>query len=184
MQVPLEIYYKDVNKTDSIEELIRSKVSKLEKMCDYITSCSVAVERPHSTVRRGNPYRIRIDMRLPPGNEVIVTKEPGDNDKDDPLQAVIRDAFEAAEKQIKKIVQIQRNDVKKHPEQEIRAIVDRVYPDEGYGFIKTINGREIYFHRNSVVNEEFEKLAAGTGVRFFEEDGEKGPQASTVQVLD
>lgn len=183
MQVPLEIYYKDVTKKDSLDDLIREKVAKLERVCDHITSCSIAVEKPHSTVRSGNPFRVRIDVKVPPGHEICVSKEPGDNEKDDPLPVVIRNAFEAMEKQLKKLVQKQR-DVKKHPEQEVRAVVSRLFPDEGYGFLRTINGREIYFHRNSVVHANFDRMQEGTGVRFFESMGEEGPQASTVQVLD
>jgi cold shock CspA family protein len=66
----------------------------------------------------------------------------------------------------------------------VGAIVSKIFPGEGYGFLRTVNGREIYFHRNSLLNMEFEELKEGRGVRFFEEDGEKGPQASTVQVIN
>jgi hypothetical protein len=41
----------------------------------------------------------------------------------------------------------------------------------------------VYFHRNSLLNEEFHRLRVGAGVRFVEGIGEKGPQATTVQVL-
>src|SRR5690606_18633381 len=171
-------------KSESLENLIRSKVSKLEKVCDHITSCRVAIEKPNTITRRRNPYRVRIDLTVPPGHNVVVSKEPSDNEKEDPLPTVVRDAFNAAQRRINKIVQLQRKDVKSHPEQEVRAIVSRIFPMEGYGFLRTINGREIYFHRNAVVNEDFDRMQEGTGVRFFEVEGEKGPQASTIQSLD
>ena len=57
----------------------------------------------------------------------------------------------------------------------------RIYPDQGFGFLETADGREVYFHRSSVLNGGFDRLAIGTEVRFAEEPGEKGPQASTVQ---
>jgi cold shock CspA family protein len=64
----------------------------------------------------------------------------------------------------------------------------RLYPgsafNEGYGFLMTPDGRELYFHRHSVLHDDFERLAVGTEVRFEEEEGEKGPQASTVQVVN
>jgi len=184
MKVPLSISYKNIEKNDPIDDLIKEKAQKLEKVCDYMTSCRVAVERPHSTVRNGNPYRVRIDITVPPGQEVVVSKEPGNNYKDDALPTVIRDAFDAARKQLKKLVDLQRDEVKVHPEQEVRAIITSLNKDAGFGYITTINGREIYFHRNSVVNKEFEKLVEGQGVRFAEAMGDKGPQASTIQVLD
>jgi hypothetical protein len=44
----------------------------------------------------------------------------------------------------------------------------------------------IYFHRNSVLEGDFDRLEVGTGVNFFEHDdeGEHGPQASTVRIVD
>jgi cold shock CspA family protein len=62
--------------------------------------------------------------------------------------------------------------------------VYKLFPEEGYGFLKTPDGREIYFHRNSVLNNEYDRLEIGTGVRFVAEVGEKGLQASTVLVVD
>jgi cold shock CspA family protein/ribosome-associated translation inhibitor RaiA len=183
MKVPISISYRDIEKSDAIDNLIREKANKLEQVCDYITSCRVAVERPHTYVRNGNPFRVRIDITVPPGQEVVVSKEPGNNYKDDALPTVIRDAFTAARKQLKKLVDLQRNEVKVHPEQEVRAIITTVNKDAGFGYITTIGGREIYFHRNSVVNEEFERLEPGMGVRFAEQMGDKGPQASTIQII-
>jgi cold shock CspA family protein len=184
MLIPLEISYRDVTKTETIENLIREKVNKLEKICNYITRCSIAIEKPHSNIKSGNQYRIRLDITVPPGHEIVIRKEPGNNSMHSSLQAVIRDAFDAARKQLQKLTAIQREKVKVHPEQEAGALVAKVFTEEGYGFLKTINGREIYFHKNSVVNENFEKIEEGMSVRFFEVEGEKGPQASTVQIIN
>jgi cold shock CspA family protein len=52
--------------------------------------------------------------------------------------------------------------------------------EEGYGFLETPDGREIYFHRHSVLHPGFDRLAIGR-VLFVEEPGE-GPQASTVAI--
>ncbi len=183
MQIPLEISYRDVKKTNKIDNLIREKVDKLERACDYITSCRVAVEKPQRAINTGNPYRIRIDMRVPPGHELVVERKPGEGSMSDALEKVIRYAFDAAKKQLEKLTQKQRENVKQHPQQEVAAIVDRIFHDDGYGFLRTINGREIYFHKNSVVNKDFEKMQTGMGVNYFEELGEEGPQASTVHVI-
>jgi cold shock CspA family protein len=61
--------------------------------------------------------------------------------------------------------------------------VSKLFPDEGYGFLETPDGREVYFHRNSVLGADFDRLSIGTEVRFAEEEGEKGLQASTVTVV-
>jgi cold shock CspA family protein len=59
--------------------------------------------------------------------------------------------------------------------------VSKLFPDEGYGFIGTPDGREVYFHRDSVLHGGFDHLRIGTEVAFVEEEGKKGPQASTVK---
>jgi cold shock CspA family protein len=64
-----------------------------------------------------------------------------------------------------------------------QARVVRIFPIEDYGFLETLDGREIYFHKNSVLQTSFDRLEVGTEVYFAEEVGEKGPQASTVRVV-
>jgi len=56
-------------------------------------------------------------------------------------------------------------------------------PAEDYGRIETLDGRLVYFHRNSVLGADFDGLSIGAEVRFDEEAGERGPQASTVHVI-
>ena len=81
------------------------------------------------------------------------------------------------------MVERQRKDVKSHPDHVPNGVIERIFPEAGYGFVRTSNGREVYFHRNSVVNGRFEDLSVGAGVRFVEEEGDKGPQASTLQLM-
>jgi cold shock CspA family protein len=71
---------------------------------------------------------------------------------------------------------------KMHEEAPIGTVV-KLEPIDGFGMLKTVDGREIYFHRNSVLNDAFSKLQIGTRVMFAEEIGDKGPQASTVKLL-
>jgi cold shock CspA family protein len=58
----------------------------------------------------------------------------------------------------------------------------RLFPEDGFGFLEAPDGREVYFHRNSVL-EGFETLEVGSEVRFAEEQGIEGPQASTVSLV-
>ena len=76
----------------------------------------------------------------------------------------------------------QRGDVKHH-EEPTHARISALFPDKGYGFLTTQDGREIYFHEHSVLNRKFKQLEIGMEVRFAEEMGEKGPQASSVTVV-
>jgi cold shock CspA family protein len=63
------------------------------------------------------------------------------------------------------------------------ASIDRLIPEEDHGFLRTVDGREIYFHRNAVVNRDFDELEVGMGVNYDEEQGVEGPQASSVRVV-
>jgi cold shock CspA family protein len=101
------------------------------------------------------------------------------------LERVIRDVFDGAEKQLRKLVEKQRGEVKTHEEQQPVAIVSSLFKEDGYGFLKSVtDDREIYFHENSVAGNEFERLEVGTGVWYQAELGEKGLQATTVRIIN
>ncbi|MCW5977438.1 MAG: HPF/RaiA family ribosome-associated protein [Bryobacteraceae bacterium] len=182
----IEITFRDVPRDEAVERLIRQKAEKLERVCPYLTSCRVTVERESNRRRAGNAYRVRIDLTLPPGKELAVSRDPGDRQQQGDLHVVVRRAFEAARRQLKDLVEKQRLDVKSHPEQNIEGVVTKLFRETGYGFLRDAMGREVYFHRNSVREGDFDRLEVGTGVNFFENEGEgeRGPQASTVRIVD
>lgn len=184
MQLPLEITFRGISKDDNTESLIREQTAKLEQVCDYISSCQIVVEKTQKHQRSGNPYHILINIRVPPGHELVVKQGDEEQDMHKELPTIIREAFSAARRQLKELVEKQRQRTKTHPQQEMAAVVSKLYEDEGYGFLRTVDGREIYFHQNSVLYDDFKRLEIGTGVRYIEEIGEEGPQASTVQIVD
>lgn len=184
MIIPLETSFRGIEKTDTIENLIQEKVDKLERYCGHISRCCIAVESRHQHQRSGRPVRVRIDIKIPPGDEVVVSRNSSGGDLHEELPLVLRNAFEAADRKLKAIAEKQGGETKRHAQQETGAFVSRICRDEGYGFLRELGGREIYFHRNSVLRDDFERLEVGTGVRFVEVQGEKGPQASTVQIVD
>ncbi len=185
MRVPLEITFRGIPSDEDIKSLVQQKAAKLEMVAENLISCRVAIEKKQKHPQSGSPYRVRVNMRLPPGREVVVDSgESGEGYIHDELSTVVREVFDIALRQLKKVSDQQQDEVKEHPMQETSGIVVRLFTDNGYGFLKTLTGREIFFHRNSVLNKDFERLEVGTGVRFVEEQGEKGPQASTVQIVD
>lgn len=184
MEVPLEISFRGIAKNSEIEDLIYAKAAKLEKICDHIISCRVAVESSHERQQSGNSFRVRINMRVPPGHDLVVRRQSTDGYLHEKLPAVLSGAFDAARHQLKKLVEKQQGQVKTHPQQEKEAFVIRLHTEKGYGFIKTQEGRELYFHRNSVLNDDFDRLEIGTGVRYAADAGDEGPKASTVHIID
>lgn len=183
MQVPLELTFRGVEKEPGLEDLIRERAERLDRISGSLISCRIAVERPQEHQRAGNPFRVRIDMRLPPGQELVVRSEPGNEPMHETLRTVVHDAFNSAERSLRRLSEQLRGRVKTHPEQEPSAFVVRLFRERGYGFIRDRGGTEYYFHRNSVLNGGFDRLRQGTPVRFAAEEGEKGPQASTVELL-
>lgn len=186
MKVPPEITFRGVEKTAAIDTLIHEKIAKLEEVCNYISSCHIAIEKPNESTSSGSPYRVRLDITVPPGHELVAESSPGDGRQYDAVDMAIRDAFKAARRQLIKLTERQHESDKAiaQESEDAVALVTKLFPDEGYGFIRTLDDQEIYFHRNSVLHDDFDRLEIGTGVRFFVEEGEKGPQASTVKIVD
>ena len=182
MQVPLQIAYRNVEKRDEIENLVNEQVARLEKVCDHVDSCRVVIEKPNENVRKGSGYRVRIDMMVPPSHEIVASREAGEGDINDDLSTVIRAAFNAARKRLQKLDQKQRGDVKNHPQQNVMGEVTKKMED--YGFLRAVDGREIYFHAHSVLSPGFDSIKIGTGVAFTEEMGNDGPQASSVHIVE
>ncbi|MFW6296069.1 MAG: HPF/RaiA family ribosome-associated protein [Halothece sp.] len=185
MKVPTEITYRYVEKTDAIDTLVREKIEKLEQFCNYMSSCRVAIEKAHDHPKTGSPYRVRIDITVPPNHELAVVKNPDEGIQYQELQPVIRSAFDAARRQLIELVEQQQDRTKTHVEQETHGIITKLFKEDGYGFFRTTDtGREIYFHKNSVLHSDFDRLELGTGVHFTEEQGQMGPQASSLQIID
>jgi len=182
MQTPLQITFRDMEPSAAVEANIREKASKLEQFYDQIMSCCVLVEVPHGHHHQGKLYQVRIDLGVPDG-ELVVSHEHHHKDQaHEDVYVAIRDAFDAMKRQLEDHVRKRRGKVKQH-EVTAGGHVISLHAEEGYGKIKTPDGRVIYFHRNCVLKNAFDKLEIGSEVRFAEEAGEQGPQASSVTLV-
>lgn len=61
--------------------------------------------------------------------------------------------------------------------------MSRLRPDAGYGFIETPDGRTVYFHRHSVLDDDFGRRRLGSERAFVEGEERQGPQASAVRLV-
>lgn len=176
--------YRGLGHSPALDAFVREQADKLERLFDGIVACRVVIELAEA--RRGRPYHVRIDLRLP-GEEIVVNRHPGrhasedvDGEYKDVYFAVSR-AFRAAGRRIQDVARRYHGAVKVHEEQS-KGVVMRIDPDGDFGFLQSSDGREIYFHRNSVLDDGFARLKPGTTVAFVEESGDRGPQASTVKI--
>jgi len=188
MKVPPEITYRGVDKTAAIAALINEKLAKLERVCDHISSCHIAIEKEQDRPRDRSPYRVRLDITVPPGHELAAESTMGNRTQYAELDVVIRDAFDKAWRQLRDLSRQQqeynRGQVNDGAE-DTTALVTKLFPEQGYGFLKTLGGEDIYFNRNSVLHDDFDRLELGTGVRFESvEDAQGLLHASTVQIVD
>ncbi|HLH12598.1 MAG TPA: HPF/RaiA family ribosome-associated protein [Methylovirgula sp.] len=180
MQVPLEIAFRNTGPSEAIKAEIEEEARWLEKFYGRITSCQVTVTAPNGHHRHGIPYKISLRIAMPDRKDIIVNATHDDKKEQEYPTVAIKRAFAAARRQIEDAVREMRGVVKPHPPED-HGRVSKFVADQDYGFIETPDGREVYFHRNSVLDGAFDRLNVGSEVRFVEEIGAKGPQASTVR---
>jgi len=181
MQMPLEITFHNMEPSETVEADIRKRVAKLEKIYERLVGCRVSVEALHKQHRTGNVYEVHIELMVP-GQNLVVSREPHkakERYANPDVYTSIRDAFKSAERQLNDFKQRLRGDVKPHPEM-FQGQVSQIFPDEDHGFILTHTGTLLYFHRNSVMNNDFDLLKEGDAVHFIETVGDTGPIASKV----
>ncbi|HUQ26443.1 MAG TPA: HPF/RaiA family ribosome-associated protein [Burkholderiales bacterium] len=178
----MQVIFHDVQRSQWVEDYITERAARLARFAADITSCRVTLSQEQASRHKGNRYSVLVEVRVPPQHDLAVRKQKDVLDMQQQLPALINLAFGAVERQLKKISELRRHEEKAHNGQP-HGMVERLF-DEGYGFIRALeDNRQFYFHRNSVLHGDFERLAVGAEVRFNPEEGEKGPQASSVQLL-
>ena len=175
MKTPLQITFRGIERSDAIETHIREKAEKLETFFEPIMSCRVVVEVPHQHKTQGKSFNVRIDIGVP-GGEIVVNR-----DRDEDVYVALRDAFDAAKRQLEDHGRRLRRETKAHA-QEYTGLVARLVPEEAYGFIRRADGSELYFSFNNLVNVSFDQIKEGDVVKFIEEMAAEGPQAKRVSV--
>lgn len=199
MPSQLQITFRNMKPSKDAEAWIREAAAKLDNLYSQIMGCRVELQLPHRHHKKRGLYHLRIDLTLP-GGQIVVKREPSlsprarqlgerrirkssevrTTHKD--LQLAINDAFRTVGRRLQDYARRQRGDVKSRSSLS-KARVSKILAKEGYGFLTSDDGREIYFNQNSVLAHAFPRLKVGTTVRFAEEAGEKGPQASTVHIV-
>ncbi len=181
MKLPLQITFRNMEGSEAMKTNIEDRAGKLDQISAQIMSCRVMVEARHRHHQVGNLYHVRVDLTVP-GNELVVSREAHEHHSHTDVYVAIRDAFDAARRQLENYARQRRREVKTHA-MPPHGHISRLFIEEGYGSIETPDNREIYFNRNSILNGAFEKLEIGTEVSFAEEQGDRGPQASTVKIM-
>lgn len=180
-EVPLKITFRDFDSSDAIRSAIQKRVDHLGHLFDRILNCEVVVSAPHRHHNKGKIFHVQIHLHVP-GQVVHITRNPEKNLAHQDVYVALRDAFDAAERKLEDFIRVMRREVKQHKGSPHGKVV-KVFPELGYGFIRSEEGREIYFDEACLVNGAIEELEVGQEVKFQESMGEKGPQASTLHCV-
>jgi cold shock CspA family protein/ribosome-associated translation inhibitor RaiA len=181
METPVQIDFQGMKPAEHLRDAISEHIEQLENRFGRITACRVVLKAPGGHHRTGGLYEINIHLALPDGREVNVGRTAGADERHSDVDFAISDAFKRTRRRLQDNVRRMQGQTKMHEAQPIGTVTR--LDAGGFGFVETADGREIYFHRNSVLNGKFSELKVGTRVIFAEEVGEKGPQASSLKLL-
>lgn len=186
MDRPLEIAFHNMSQSDSLEQLVRDRVDKLDRRYGRLIGCRISVEALHRQHQSGNLYECHVVMSVP-GRDLAISREPHrarDEYAHPDVRVCIREAFDAAERQLLEYKDQLRTDTAAPSGSALAGQVSLIEPDTGHGFILTSAGTQLYFHRDSVTNARFENLRPGQAVHYVESAGDSGPVATRIRVAE
>src|SRR6516164_1288916 len=188
MQVPLEIAFHHIERSEQAENEIRTRVADLEKIYERLVSCRVRIDQRAKDVTGTIPPVVRIELGIPGHGEIVVSHEPDHllrKYKHPDLRSAINEAFRKAERQLLDLKEQRQGRTKEpHHDSENQSLGQVADMDGGgdFGFLLTRKGGLLYFHRNSVLAGDFDQLRRGDEVYYVEDVGDTGPIASKVRV--
>lgn len=173
MILPIEITIRDTEPSKLLEDHIRQKAEKLNTFYPRIMRCHVTVEVPQKHQNQGKLFTSHIEITVP-GKTLVSNRQK----HEDPY-VVIRDAFDAIARQLEDYARRSRGEEKTH-EPLTQGRVNRLFVEEGYGFIDGADGNEYYFSFTNVQHPEFSHLKVGDTVEFLTISADEGLQAQRV----
>jgi len=197
MTLTPQVTFRNMETAPELEADVLKEAGGLDRFFNRIMSCRVVIEGPRRQ-EYGGLYNVRIDLGVP-GEELVVEHNPTlhtglqateamrKTKKSEPhrerrdARRAIHEAFREMRRRLQDYARRMRGDTKHHEGLSL-GTVTKLSPEEGFGFLEA-DGHGVYFHRNSVLAGHFDRLRVGSQVRFTEEAGEKGAQASSVRLI-
>jgi putative sigma-54 modulation protein len=108
MQIPIQITFHGIDKSDAVEGKFKERVDKLGKYSNRIIGCRVVVESHHKSHSNLNtnaaPFHVTIHLSVP-GEDLVVRRDPKEMRAHEDMQIALRDSFEAMERRLKDYTQ-------------------------------------------------------------------------------
>ena len=186
MEKPVEIAFKDMEVSETLDTAIRERVAWLERFHPRITSCRVVVDFPYRRPSGGRmPIGIAVEVEVPGHKKVIAKEAEREGEMKSDRSVLVNAVFDAARRQLSALADRQEGEVKAHPGAVETGQVVRLFPEQSYGFVELPGSPDLYFTRNAVKHDGFDSLQVGENVRVTRAttDGPMGPQASSVAKL-
>ena len=188
MQIQPEIAFHNLSKPDWAEDAILDHIARLEEIYDRLTTCRVRVDQRSNNSNNTVPPVVRIEMSVPGYRDIVVAHEPDHLQRKfqaPDLHNAINEAFRIAERRLAQY----KDQLRDHTAaaahvdaHEYLGQVAELTPEKDFGFLLTASGGLLYFHRNSLLNGDFDRLKVGTQAHYVEEAGDTGPIAKKVRV--
>jgi len=188
MQAPIEIAFHNIEQADWAEDAIRDHVARLEQMFDRLTTCRVRVDQRANNSNNTIPPVVRIELSVPGHRDIVVAHEPDRLQRKfqaPDLHNAINEAFRIAERRLGQFKDQLRDRTaasRHEAANEMLGQIVEITPAEDFGFLLTASGGLLYFHRNSVLTGDFDRLEVGDQIHYVEEMGDTGPIATKVRV--
>lgn len=181
MKIEPEISYRNIEPSQHLQDRVDKEIRQLENIYPDLNRCTVLIEGPSGRQRAGGLATVRIHLTAPGRKDIAVTHVADDNHAHEDVLVSVRDAFKAAQRQIKKLKHDDRVD-RTTDLTRVAGKIARFLAEEDAGFIVAEDGRECYFQARSVTDAQFKALKVGDDVTFRVEPGDKGPQAVAVHL--
>jgi cold shock CspA family protein len=186
MERPLQIAFKNMDSSKSLEAMIRGRVERLKRFHAHITGARVVVEVPHRSPESGKqPIGIAVEVDVPGQNPIVAKGKQDRREMKGDQSAIVNRVFEAVERQLGQTADIRNHEVKQHGSAGETGVVVRIFPDEDYGFVEVKGSPDLHFTRNAVAADGFGELKIGTVVHVTRaaSEGPMGPQAVSIKLL-
>jgi ribosomal subunit interface protein len=187
MQIPAEIAFHNIESSESIEEAIRDHIARLERIYDRMTTCRVRVDQRNQNASHSIPPVVHIEISVPGSGDIVVAHEAGHLQRKfqaPDLRNAINEAFRVAELRLAKYKDKLTDRTEAHTHEaahEFTGQIAEMTPEKDFGFLMTKEGGLLYFHRNSLLSGDFDKLKRGDDVSYVEDMGDTGPIATKVR---
>ncbi|SFI52980.1 HPF/RaiA family ribosome-associated protein [Albimonas pacifica] len=183
MQTHPVIAWRNLDASPAVQALIDRRIAALERISDRIVGCELTLEAAQHRRRHGNEVKVRLTLRMP-GPDLTFEREVAHGDLQEDVILAVDQAFGAAETRLKKRRQVMgRVEVKDHPSVhhgEVMVLAREL----DHGFIRSDDGREVYFEREDLSPQDWERLTEGARLRFRIRDHDAGPYAAAVTIVD